>query len=145
MVQELLILVIQIRTLFLSDKNTLSNEGISSDKNIPSNKDTLSSNESTSEDESIPYGAFPDFSNHKEVDDDLDTSDMDNASDITNIIVEENSSHNVLHQLKQVQNIRNELLEDYNLPTDPPPSPPVLQILMRSQELSLEHYVAWSK
>jgi hypothetical protein len=140
------------KDLSLSDKDTSSNEGISSDENIPSNEDTLSSNESTSsdenifsDDESIPCGAFPDFSNHEEVDDDLDTSDMDDASDITNIIVGENSSHNVLHQLKQVQDIRNELLGDYKLPTDPPPSPPVLQILMRSRELSLEHYIAWSK
>jgi hypothetical protein len=28
---------------------------------------------------------------------------------------------------------------------DPPPLPPVLQILTRSQELSLEYYIAWSK
>jgi hypothetical protein len=133
--------------LSLSAEDALSNENTLSDEDILSNDESTSSDEGIlSENESISSEAFSDLVNHKKVDDNLYISDMEDAFDIADIILEENhSGHNVHHQFKQVQDIRDELLGDYRLPTDPPSLPPILQILTRSQELSLEHYIAWSK
>jgi hypothetical protein len=51
---------------------------------------------------------------------------------------------NVFCYLK-VKAMRDKLLDGYKVPTDPPHSPPTCQTLTRPEELSLEHFVAWSK
>ena len=40
--------------------------------------------------------------------------------------------------------MRDKLLDGYKVPSDPPHSPPTHQMLTRQEELSLEHFVAWS-
>lgn len=41
--------------------------------------------------------------------------------------------------------LQEELLGDYVLPSAPPSSPPVVQSLSESEELSLRHYIAWKQ
>jgi hypothetical protein len=45
----------------------------------------------------------------------------------------------------KVKAMRDKLLDGYKVPIDPPHSPPIRQTLTRSEELTLGHFVAWSK
>ena len=129
------------------DKDTSHEETVADEKDTWSDEEDTWSNEDTSSDENR-------FAVHQrgglENEDEDEDQDKDKEDlPVSNVDVNKQTRYkeleaNVFCHLK-VKAMREELLNGYEVPTDPPQLPPTCHILTRSQELSLEYFVAWSK